>query len=645
MADNVKKRQSSKQVAAESSPPKKTPRKSKQTVAAVLEPDSGKCIDVLLDMPSAAILPAAILPVKPLDKVTHVAKPAKAVSAPAVSGLAAADVASLLLALSSQVSSLAEEISSTRAELRSLPPGVTGPSSLAKIVAGPSATVTTADVHAVQDGDEIIPLSLGVPSPGGSLSQGMFATRVPGFSGESVARLQSKVATGIALTGESSDTPPGHRPLSGRSGGGRDTVERTDSSMLSAAPFDVGQSVRLPLPPLGEEDSGDGSLFGYGSQAGGQLPDCTGVQDDCLDDGTSVLGDDAGLRLPFRLGSAVALAAETASKYFEEGVVESKSQLAPPPSALGDFRVDKNTKGSFKFIESPSLAFEMSKVLVKGWSKGLPPVPLLAQHSEAPEAAVPWLAKVGQQVPCSANLRNFRLVVNPVRLIDSYSLPKSVLPVTPELAALREDGYAKDRPVPCTESSLMSLEETGRSLLELASVSESLQRSLSRSIATSLDPFEFRYDASSEDVTTLLATLARVSQEQMALSARLYTFAVHSRRSAFLTGSRIRDKVTIEALKVSPVMDGSLLGRASLDALQKETHEARDLAIAKIAHQGFQKPQGKPQGQGKAQSSSAAAGKTQGQSSSSRGRGRGASSQKRGSFGGSRGSGRKPHPQ
>ncbi|XP_070177325.1 uncharacterized protein [Littorina saxatilis] len=404
MADNVKKRQSSKQVAAESSPPRKMHRESKQTVAGVLESDSEKCVDVLIGMPSAAILPAAILPVKPLDKVANVAKPAKAVSAPAVSGLAAADVASLLLALSSQVSSLAEEISSTRAELRSLPSGVTGPSSLAKMVAGPSVTVTTADVHAVQDGDEIIPLSSGGLSPGGSRSQGMFATRVPGFSGESVARLQSKVATGIALTGESSDTPPGHRRSVGRSGGGKDTVERTEGSLLSAAPFDVRQSVRLLLPPSGEEGSGDGSLFDYDSQAGSQLPDCTDVQDDCLGDGTSVLGEDAGVRLPSRLGSAVALAAETASKYFEEGVVESKSQLAPPPSAWGDFRVDKNTKGSFKFIESPSLAFEMSKVLVKGWSKGVSPVPLLAQHREAPEAAVPWLVKIGQQVPCSANM-------------------------------------------------------------------------------------------------------------------------------------------------------------------------------------------------------------------------------------------------
>ncbi|KAK7114556.1 hypothetical protein V1264_000600 [Littorina saxatilis] len=393
----------------------------------------------------------------------------------------------------------------------------------------PSATVTHADVHASQDADDRHFLSLSGPSSGVPLhSKGMSATQVTGFSGQSVARSQEEVAPFVSRGGESSDLWAGQFRTGGRSVQGKDPEKRTEVLVHPALSQDFGQGVQLPLPPWGQEEGSKAvSQLNYDSQCGGQLPDCTDVHDGCTDDGASGMGECTEFRLPQKLSNAVALA----FKYFEEGVVESKAQVVPPPSALGDFRSSKEARCPFFFGESPSVAFVMVKVL-SGSRHQLntqsSTVPLLSQHGEAPESAKPWLAQADQQAPsCSANLRNFKLSTQPISLIESFALLKAALPVTPELATLREDGYSRDRPVPCTEASLLALEETGRSLLELASLSESLQRSLSRSIATSLDPFEFRYDASSEDVTTLLATLARVSQEQMNLSARLYTHAVY----------------------------------------------------------------------------------------------------------------------
>lgn len=85
----------------------------------------------------------------------------------------------------------------------------------------------------------------------------------------------------------------------------------------------------------------------------------------------------------------------------------------------------------------------------------------------------------------------------------------------------------------------MAIEECGRYSLEL-SLSETLIRSLSRSVTSSLDPFTFRPDAIAKDVAVLFATLAKVTAEQMSTSARLYSQAVFWRRESLLTGSRLK---------------------------------------------------------------------------------------------------------
>ncbi|XP_070187982.1 streptococcal hemagglutinin-like isoform X1 [Littorina saxatilis] len=622
LVDSVNRKPSSRQV-PDDSPPKRSSRREKGAgKSASVSSDSTSVKSPVLADVSLTSGQACLRSGKSggSRKRTSSSASAPASTSDGCPGLAPAEVASLLLTLSAQVSTLASELSSTREELRALPSGVSDVLSLAQVrqspavpastSALPSATVTRADVHASQDGStKLVSLLCGTPVQG--MSTPLAGVRAQG-----------------ALSGV------GSRESSHE--------QRKDERLRTSLYENIGDRFS-PLPPGGQEvvGSADDKLSDV-LPPGSELD----LESECrAEDGDASVVEDSQLNLPVKLSAAVALAAETAFRYFPEGVVKDKAQLHPPRSAFDDFRSAQEQRPRYRFRESSTIAYEMANVLC---GKRKPAVPLLVQHGEAPEDVVSWLAQPGARA--ASGVPKFKLTPYPVNLIDSFALPLGALPVTPELAALREDGYNRDRVVPCTDGSLTAVEEVGRSLLELTSVSESLQRSLSRSIATSLDPFEFRFDASPTDVSTLLATLGKVTREQVTLSARLYTHAVLSRRSAFLTGSRFRDTATVERLKVSPFAEGSLLGQASFDALQKETQDARDVAIARLASQGFQKPQGKSQTQAfssaKPQTSSSGGGKAQKQSFSSRGRGRGAPYPKRGqSFGGSRGSGRKPHPQ
>ncbi|XP_070196576.1 pneumococcal serine-rich repeat protein-like [Littorina saxatilis] len=501
--------------------------------------------------------------------------------APGDSGVLPSDFASLLLTISSQVSTLAADLTATKAELRS---SVSASASAAGSALA-ATSVIQAEVHASQQGVG----RLGSSLPEHGLIEGMSSPHVAGFSGGSGMRKQERVDR---VRGESTETPAvnPHRALSVEA---RSPVVRRDLSYHSHK----GSGRSFPLLPWGQEVDGV-SGADQESLSGVHLPDCDGEQDEEMDEGASSAVDDTQLNLPFRLSNAVASAAETAFKYFPEGVVRSKERLPPPLSAFDDFRSSKIPKDQFRFRESSLVAYVMANVFKE---KNTPAVPLLSQRGDAPEDVIPWLAKAGERAV--SGIQKLRLTPRSISLVETFALPTTVLPVSPELASLREDGYGNNRVVPYSEGSLLALEEAGRAQLELASVSESLQRAHSRSIATSLDPFEFRFEASPLDVSTLFATLAKVTREQMTISANLYAHAVHSRRSAFLTGSRITNKSTIESLKVSPFSEGSLLGQSSLDALQKETQDARDLAIARIASHGFSKSQNKPNTQTQSQSS------------------------------------------
>lgn len=49
----------------------------------------------------------------------------------------------------------------------------------------------------------------------------------------------------------------------------------------------------------------------------------------------------------------------------------------------------KETASKFRFLESPSIAYEMARVAA---IDGQPPLPLLSSHDSAPPSAEPWLA-------------------------------------------------------------------------------------------------------------------------------------------------------------------------------------------------------------------------------------------------------------
>lgn len=129
------------------------------------------------------------------------------------------------------------------------------------------------------------------------------------------------------------------------------------------------------------------------------LPAYTYVQEaeSEYEDSHSAEDEEPSFRLPAKLREALADAAEVTSRYFEEGVVSASGYVAPPPSAAGDFRSKPKKTQTFRFLESPSVSYELLKILAakqSGTAGGstFGTVPLFAAHGQAPDAAKPWLA-------------------------------------------------------------------------------------------------------------------------------------------------------------------------------------------------------------------------------------------------------------
>ncbi|XP_070184248.1 nucleoporin NUP188-like, partial [Littorina saxatilis] len=172
----------------------------------------------------------------------------------------------------------------------------------------------------------------------------------------------------------------------------------------------------------------------------------TATADSEVDDSHSLSEEEVDVKLSLKLKPAMVTAAQVSAKYFAEGVTAMISSAAPPPSAVGDFRPALTEVQGYRFSESPSVAYELSKVLARtsGSENSLPvdTVPLLAAHGQAPDSAQPWLAS-GQlrMSSTSFHARKFALSRRHHSLIETYALPSAPLPVTPELANLREDVY------------------------------------------------------------------------------------------------------------------------------------------------------------------------------------------------------------
>lgn len=163
----------------------------------------------------------------------------------------------------------------------------------------------------------------------------------------------------------------------------------------------------------------------------------------------------------------------------------------------------------------------MSQVLAKPTpsGSGIPavPVPHLVPFGPVSESAQPWIllaAQVSSFVP--SGKKKLTLPGASRNLFASCALPRSTLPVTRELQPLLAKPFKGDSALVVNESSLISLEEVGRQLLELASIAETLLRTLSRSMTDSLVPFMLSEEQNADDIATLLAALARVNEEQMA---------------------------------------------------------------------------------------------------------------------------------
>lgn len=561
-----------------------------------------------------------------------------------------------------------------------LPPGVGNAASLSRIV--PSATVTSADVADLQlsaSADQVrVSGSWGcsaheraVHLDGYSTLDGGSGPSGPSYLG-STATARGYPATG-SLSGDrgtsctlpsASGSQPTGVPVVGGNGnpfpaftsaqaavdGGRqDGLASGHSTVVlpvafsSGLPATFGSSSTVSVP-LGVATQGSGAAgasvpFRDNDASGHDRPSSDVVIDD-VDVGEDC--DDSSeaeriFRVQRSFSRALSAAAEVTSRYFAEGVSTSSSRLAAPPSAFGDFRGDSETGVSFRFRESPAVAYHMAKVLSVGADDI---VPLLSAHGDAPESAQQWLASPSDCSRFQSNLaRRPKLFGKPVHFIDSFALPSSPLQVTPELANLRKEGYKKEKLSVCTEAGVIAVEEAGRVSLELASVSDTLIRALSRSISVSLEPFKFRDDAVEEDVVTLLAALAKIAAEQTATSAKLYTQAVLWRREALLKDSRLSDKATIDALKLSPFAGQSLLGPESLEALRRESQEVKDLHFVKLSELALK------QGQKKGGSAPPSSFRGSGQKTRShRGGNRSRPYNKRPSFG-KKGSGGKPNPQ
>ncbi|XP_070181311.1 serine-rich adhesin for platelets-like [Littorina saxatilis] len=185
-----------------------------------------------------------------------------------------------------------------------------------------------------------------------------------------------------------------------------------------------------------------------------------------FDDSHSVSEEEVDVKLSLRLKPAMVTAAQVSAKYFAEGVTAMTSSAAPPPSVAGDFRPALMEVQGYRFSESPSVAYELSRVLARtsGSENSLPvdTVPLLAAHGQAPDAAQPWLASDQlRKSSTSFHSRKFALSRRHHSLIETYALPSAPLPVTPESANLREDVYLKPQtPTISGTSSLTDGENT-----------------------------------------------------------------------------------------------------------------------------------------------------------------------------------------
>ncbi|KAK7087811.1 hypothetical protein V1264_021815 [Littorina saxatilis] len=190
--------------------------------------------------------------------------------------------------------------------------------------------------------------------------------------------------------------------------------------------------------------------------------DATEQDEEEMEEEASEADGDAPIRLPARLSALLTLAAEVTTHYFPEGVAVASSSAVPPPSAFADFAPSHEQSANFKFLESPSVAFQLAKVFSNDGSA--PPLPLLSAHGEAPASALPWLASPGRLAhhTVTAN-RKIRLANSGRNLIDSFALPTAPLPVLSNLATIRQDGYNKERLSICKEKDLIAVEECGRS--------------------------------------------------------------------------------------------------------------------------------------------------------------------------------------
>ncbi|XP_070190989.1 uncharacterized protein [Littorina saxatilis] len=358
----------------------------------------------------------------------------------------------------------------------------------------------------------------------------------------------------------------------------------------------------------------------------------------------SVASEEPPSGMSSRLRVILDTAAEVTSRYFPEGTAAAVAPTSGVPSAMSDFLPAKEANPSFRFAESPAIAYHLSQVWASAPRRtgGVPsdPVPFLVPFGTVPEQSQPWLATMAQTstfVPLPQ--RKLALPRHSRNLVASYALPRSVLPVTPDLTALLAKPVKGDSVIPVKDSTLLSLEEVGRQLLELASISDTLIRALSRSLTDDLVPFTLSEEQNADDVSSLLTALAKVNEEQTRLSSLQYAHAVLARRELFLANSQFAEQVTRDTLRVSPVVEGSLFSQMALVARQQEIQSNKDSQFLDMTLQGMK--QAKPSQQGKSQPAShpKPAQKRPAQQSSRGGKKRMASGRGRG------GSSSKPHPQ
>ncbi|XP_070177582.1 uncharacterized protein [Littorina saxatilis] len=361
-------------------------------------------------------------------------------------------------------------------------------------------------------------------------------------------------------------------------------------------------------------------------------------------DAPSVVSEESRGVFPSKLKSVLDVAAEVTSRYFPEGVVAADSSASFVPSAMADFRPAQEDVSSFRFAESPSVAYQLSHSLVRPAHAGSGirpvPVPLLLPFGPVPESAQQWVASAAQAssfVP-TAN-RKLGMPNQSQSWLASFALPRATLPVSRELLPLLTKPIKRDSVLPVSEASLLSAEELGRRQIELSSIAETLVRALSRALTDSLVPFTLSEEQNADDVSALLTALAKVNEEQLRLSSLQYTQAVLCRRDLFLSQSQFTELATRETLRVSPVSEESLFCPLALDARQKEIQSNKDSQFLDYTLKGVKQSQPSKQKQAQTSSNPKPAQKRQAPPAARGGKKRTASGRGRG------GSGSKPHPQ